>query len=666
MENRVRGWKEGTKFNSPEKAYLDMIHTLIESGGNSVQMDLWATHLEIQETSNLLGQTIIIRSMNGNETTITPDMPSRKGSPIVLRYKNLGPSRGSFNEGVCHYEPDIIATEAMKEQQQIDDLEAEVEADTLPNQNIQGVTRIPLVTGAKSKSHCFFQAIMDADQFTYPEGTVESTAHDLQNRVLSYVFTKHTRTSNNVGPLYKRFGKRVPRYSTPKINTHKRIINKYVGLFKRFDSVTDLEIQATADIKEHPIIIYTTTDNTQTGYITETQTFVPPMIRGSPIVVHKKKWNKCTHTLDKERTQHWSLYATVYFMLQGNTGYQPRSLLNLYDDVKSETIESVRHDPEKHRSTLQEFYGKKKRGAVNPHTTVIDRYLPRYTKNSIPKKINPLELQALATVVRRPITILGPQRKPLMRSFPTDGTSGNPLVILFSGNRYRPHTGSTNKAGSFSFPVKDSREFNRHPFASFQTPHKEEPDTGSINKAGSFSFPVKDSREFKRHPFSSFQAPQTFTVGRMEAVLENRRVQEQTVNTLEDMLDRASTSTRITNNEVDQLNSLRDSLDTVQTRIQTMNTPQQERQVDVDVDRISRDVIAHMREHHPEILKQSVKKSPGVWKYLSKHVGKPLLQKTGRVVEQSSLADAGMFVVFVTMAGILSSSYSWWARMIRV
>lgn len=166
----------------------------------------------------------------------------------------------------------------------------------------------------------------------------------------------------------------------------------------------------------HTIIVYNKPD------MTFHPTTGPPL--GSPIVVTQDE--KGRYTLDIKRTQYWSLYGAVAAAVSTTPE-------GLYGDVKKATMAAIRENPDPYRPWFITHLETSPR--INYTKNVINTYLRQY-KNTFLETVNQAEIQAMANVIKRAITVDTPTG--VVRAVPTE--SGNatepPLEIKIRGGRH--------------------------------------------------------------------------------------------------------------------------------------------------------------------------------------------------------------------------------------
>lgn len=184
---------------------------------------------------------------------------------------------------------------------------------------------------------------------------------------------------------------------------------------------TDDEYTATSTVIGHPIYI---TIQSPKGLILK-QHMQPETqhVTGSPIVLGRDR-NTGHYTLDIKRTQHWSLYGAVAAAVSTTAE-------RLYGDVKRATMAAIRENPEPHRPWFITHLETSPR--INYTKNVISTYLRHY-KNTFLETVNQVELQAMANVLKRAITVKTPGG--VVRAIPTGNTTAPPLEIKLHRHHY--------------------------------------------------------------------------------------------------------------------------------------------------------------------------------------------------------------------------------------
>jgi hypothetical protein len=184
---------------------------------------------------------------------------------------------------------------------------------------------------------------------------------------------------------------------------------------------TDDEYTATSTVIGHPIYVYIESPK---GLVLK-QHMQPERqeITGSPIVLTQDE--KGRFTLDAKRTQHWSLYGAIAAVVSTTPE-------RLYDDVKKATMAAIRENPDSYRPWFITHLETSPR--INYTKNVISTYLRQY-KNTFLATVNQVEMQALANVLQRAITVETPTG--VVRVVPTQGTEdAPPLEIKIQGGRH--------------------------------------------------------------------------------------------------------------------------------------------------------------------------------------------------------------------------------------
>jgi len=183
---------------------------------------------------------------------------------------------------------------------------------------------------------------------------------------------------------------------------------------------TDDEYTATSTVIGHPIYVYIESPK---GLVLK-QHMQPERqeITGSPIVLTQDE--KGRFTLDAKRTQHWSLYGAVAAAISTTAD-------QLYGDVKKTTMVAIRENPEPYRPWFITHLETSPR--INYTKNVISTYLRQY-KNTFLATVNQVEMQALANVLQRAITVDTPTG--VVRAVPTGNATEPPLEIQIQDGHY--------------------------------------------------------------------------------------------------------------------------------------------------------------------------------------------------------------------------------------
>lgn len=593
LDDGYRTSLSGVADEEKKKKYGTLALDVILSNNKDAlpTMNHWAHYIEIQTTSMLLGQDIEIRRA-GRGTIHIETQGDRHGSPIVLEYDGE------------HYNLNVRATKELAS------------------------------TGGHDPS-CFFDAVLQSRPYVYPGMPIESTVRQLHIAAMMHVHNRLPRPVKNV----HRTG--FARRKTPQnrvLEYRDRIRHLQAGLPPDQDHAPgEREIQAVATITGHPVVIYTQhhhpTPNKNT-VPNNVKVYTPPARRDqslkTPVVIRYVDNARCPYVLDVERTRHWSLYgALVDATPQGKRRPTPDAVYTL---VKKKLTAMVRDDPDKYRQDLVELFERHKGGAHNPDRD-INEYLEMYDR-IIPEHVSPVEVEAIATVLNRRVTVQVPHGRQgrISKVPPSNPTKSISLVLSKDGRYVAKHT-TPSAPSPQKVPIPQRLDSTPivAPVAMQQEKREDIKELDEIKNVLTPVFKNTTRRENERRPNSQ----------RANSVAPD----ESPVDSYDST---ASTS-------------ILDRLDNLRERIDAIDTPAEQRAADIDRDALIRDIVTYLEEHRPDMIPALAKKHPSLWSKFKRHVGSPVLKKAGGVVDRSSASDIGLSSVLMGVAMMMSSSYvTWW------
>jgi hypothetical protein len=321
----------------------------------------------------------------------------------------------------------------------------------------------------------FFKSVLDGLRYTHRKTPVPyTTPRQLYRAATSTMLQTYAQHTNERQIRQRLKANRFEMNGVPMKLDRKVLLQMYKKR-KNNGSLapTDTEYEATSTVIGHPIYI---TMQSPKGLIVK-QHMQPERqhIIGSPIILGRDE-NTGHYTLDIKRTQHWSLYGAVAAAMSTAAD-------QLYDDVKRATMAAIRENPEPYRAWFIKHLETSPR--INYTKNVISTYLRHY-KNTFLESVNQVEIQAMANVLQRAITVQTPTG--VVRAVPTGNTTAPPLGIQIQDGHYtsvntnRPSTPSDQLDTIDSLIAMFERATTTNTKTQANTDDAQEPDTKELLK----------------------------------------------------------------------------------------------------------------------------------------------------------------------------------------
>jgi hypothetical protein len=578
-----------TNTEKKEKYHNMTVETILSNNTQTLPGNYWAHGIEIQMTSTILGHDIEIRRPGHGITRI--EAPEKHGSPIVLQYNGE------------HYDLNVTATKSA--------------AKDFPTANVA-----PTKQEIRVDPSCLYRVVLESATHVYPGMPVKSTVRDLHVAAMTHVYERMPVPLKNIHRTG--FGRRVsPR--NRKNEYRERLVHIQQGLPPTQEHAPgQREIQAIANVTGHTVLLYTELEG---GRIDTVMRYIPKnrsSTNKTPVVLQYRRGATCPYVLDVDRTRHWSLYGAIVDTISERNNVTPETV---YDMVSNHIRKVVAENPEQHRKNLVHMFERHKKGAHDPARD-IGEYMAMHGR-IIPDRITDVEVQSIATVLRRAVTVQVSPKKSISK-IPTNAPEGKKdslSFILSTSGRY--------VAKKLPMPT---------PPPPLQTP------TQPVVVA---SAAVEQA---KADDLKHVDAIETV----LQPILNATTRQNKASSTSSENV--APTPSESDDSDVSDAISIREKIDQLRVKIEAIETPQDQRAADIKIDSIIRDIVTYLEEHRPDLIPVVAKKSPGLWAKFKRHVGSPVLKKAGGVVDRSSASDIGLSSVLVGVAMILSSSYTAWWR----